>query len=56
MLKNQKNQRKVKVDFIRGCVILPDGSERPLYVSKKGVWFRRKIKPIFLTESNCIIS
>ena len=55
MLKKSKNQERVKVDFARGCVVLVDGRERPLYISDKGVWFRRKIKPIFLTESNCII-
>ncbi len=55
MLKKSKNQEKIKVDFTRGCAVLPDGRERPLYVSKKGVWFRYRLKPIILTETNCVI-
>ena len=55
MLKKSKNQERVKVDFTKGCVVLPDGTERPLYVSKKGVWFRYILKPVILTESNCVI-
>jgi len=55
MLKKSKNQEKVKVDFKRGCVILPNGKERPLYVCGSGVWFRYKLKHVILTETNCII-
>lgn len=55
MFKKIKNQERVKVDFTKGRVVLPDGRERPLYVSKKGVWFRYKLKPVILTETNCVI-
>lgn len=56
MFKKSKNQERVKVDFTKGCAILPDGRERPLYVSKKGVWFRCRFKSIVLNETNCVIS
>ena len=55
MFKKSKNQERVKVDFTKGCAILPDGRERPLYVSKKGVWFRYRLKHVNLTEINCVI-
>ena len=55
MSKETKNKKKVVVDFMTGYATLPNGKEKPLYIDKKGVWFRKGIKSIILTEANCMI-
>lgn len=43
----------VKVNFSKGCVELDNGTERPLYIDRKGVWYRLRIKKIYLSSRNC---
>ena len=50
-----KETKKVRINFAKGCAIMPNLRERPLYVDKKGIWYRPKIKKVYLNETNCVI-
>lgn len=50
-----KETKKVCINFTKGCAIMPNLRERPLYVDRKGIWYRPKIKKIYLNETNCVI-
>ena len=49
------NKKTVKVDFYKGCVILEEGKEKPIFVDKYGIWFKKGLQKIYLREINCII-
>ena len=55
MFKKSKNQERVKVDFTKGCAISPKGKQKPLFVDKYGIWFKKGLQKIYLREINCII-
>ena len=50
-----KKTEKVCINFAKGCAIIPNLLKRPLYVDKKGIWYKQKIKKVYLNETNCVI-
>lgn len=49
------NKKLIKVDFYKGCAILPKGKVKPLFVDKYGIWFKHGLQKIYLRENNCIV-
>ena len=47
-----KNNNKYIIDFSKGCALC-DNKAHTLFLNKKGCWFRKGIKRIYLTEYNC---
>ena len=46
---------KIKIDFCKGCAILPKGKQKPLFVDKYGIWFKHGLQKIYIREQNCIV-